>query len=193
MSGTGTIPRFKSTSEKIRTTNSVWIRGCKPSPKSLRRTVPSSTERLGQPYRAIMPTPRHDTLTLTASQRRLRSTSGWSCRLLLIAAMLIGSTRTYAGGDLSDVSDLGGPEPAFSNGSRFAGITQAGTANTARVDQTGQNGISILQQGTANAAQAAQAGLLNWTSLVQSGMANQFTLSQSGAGNSVTTSQAGGN
>jgi hypothetical protein len=127
-------------------------------------------------------------MTLKTSRLRLGPRA---CCVPLIAAALLGAASAYGAGDLSDVSDFGPPEPAFSNGHQFAGINQTGTANSARVDQVGLNGISVMQHGASNVALVSQAGQLNWASLSQSGMGNQFTASEFGTSNRVAATQSG--
>ena len=82
-------------------------------------------------------------------------------------AVLTISLAAFAS-DLSAVSDLGGPEPAF-QGNQTATITQYGSGNTLNANQLGRNGLVVSQKGVANEALTSQAGTQNWMSLSQAG------------------------
>src|ERR1700733_7170770 len=76
--------------------------------------------------------------------RLARGARRWLTRLLVVAATFAGANCACASGDLSDVSDLGPPEPAFSTDAQSARITQNGNGNAARVDQSGLNAVEVL-------------------------------------------------
>ena len=115
----------------------------------------------------------------------------WPARLLAVVATLATVNCACASGDLSDISDLGPPEPAFSTGIQSARVTQNGNGNTARVDQSGLNAAEVMQQGVANTALSAQTGTGNTAKVVQTGSANTAYVQQSGINLGVSVRQTG--